>query len=78
VLLASLRREGPDEVVSPEGARATAFLDENGEVYVSVSCGAVLEHPGPCRRSATVSVLVCWQTREGANCIWPRGARGQM
>jgi xanthine dehydrogenase small subunit len=43
VLLASLRPEGPDEVVSPEGARATAYLDEAGEVHVSVSCGPVLD-----------------------------------
>lgn len=43
VLLASLRADGPDVVVSPDGARASAHLDADGEVHVSVACGPVLD-----------------------------------
>jgi aerobic-type carbon monoxide dehydrogenase small subunit (CoxS/CutS family) len=43
VLLASVQPEGPDSVVSPEGARATAHLDDDGDVHISVSCGPVLD-----------------------------------
>ena len=42
VLLSSLRPEGPDEVRSPDGAVATAAVDEGG-VHVTVSCGAPLD-----------------------------------
>jgi aerobic-type carbon monoxide dehydrogenase small subunit (CoxS/CutS family) len=43
VLLASVQPEGPDSVVSPEGARATAHVDDDGDVHISVSCGPVLD-----------------------------------
>jgi aerobic-type carbon monoxide dehydrogenase small subunit (CoxS/CutS family) len=43
VLMSALQADGPDEVVSPEGARATAHLDAEGEVHVSVWCGPVLD-----------------------------------
>jgi hypothetical protein len=43
VLLASVQPEGPDAVISPEWARATAHLDDHGDVHVSVSCGPVLD-----------------------------------
>ena len=43
VLVSSLRAEGPDEVVSPEGARATATIGEDGSVHVTVECGEVLD-----------------------------------
>ena len=42
VLLASLR-EGPDVVVSPEGARAVATVEPSGRVVVSVRCGRPLD-----------------------------------
>lgn len=43
VLLASLQA-GPDfSVRSPDGARATAQIDDDGTIHVTVSCGAVLD-----------------------------------
>jgi hypothetical protein len=43
VLLASLADEGPDVVRSPDGAEATATIEPDGTVRVSVSCGDVLD-----------------------------------
>lgn len=43
VLLASLQ-PGPDRAVrSPDGARATARIDDDGGIHVTVACGAVLD-----------------------------------
>jgi aerobic-type carbon monoxide dehydrogenase small subunit (CoxS/CutS family) len=42
VLLAALGA-GPDAVVAPNGASATASIDEAGTVHVSVRCGEVLD-----------------------------------
>ncbi len=41
VLLSSLR-DGPDVITSPDGATATAWLDDVGTVHVRVRCGQVL------------------------------------
>lgn len=42
-LLASLQ-PGPEfSVETPDGARATAVLDDDGSIHVTVSCGAVLD-----------------------------------
>jgi xanthine dehydrogenase small subunit len=43
VLLSSLRPDGPDGVVSPDGSRATAVVESDGSVHVTVRCGAVLD-----------------------------------
>ncbi len=45
VLLSSLRAPGPagDEIVSPEGARAAAHVDDDGSVHVTVRCGLPLD-----------------------------------
>jgi hypothetical protein len=43
-LLSSLRPSGPDAVTSPDGARATARIDDAGDVHVTVECGEVLDH----------------------------------
>lgn len=43
VLLASLRDTDTDAVTSPEGAQATAHLDGDGAVHVSVRCGRPLD-----------------------------------
>jgi hypothetical protein len=42
VLLSSLRPDGPDEIRSPDGAVATAVVDDTG-VHVTVACGAPLD-----------------------------------
>jgi aerobic-type carbon monoxide dehydrogenase small subunit (CoxS/CutS family) len=42
VMLASLRDDGPDEVVSPDGARAVADVDDS-TVHVAVRCGRPLD-----------------------------------
>jgi CO/xanthine dehydrogenase Mo-binding subunit len=42
VLLSSLRPEGPDQVRSPDGAVATAVVDDTG-VHVTIACGTPLD-----------------------------------
>lgn len=45
VLLASLDESGgPDAVHSPDGATATALIDPDGSVRVTVECGVPLDH----------------------------------
>jgi CO/xanthine dehydrogenase Mo-binding subunit len=43
VLLASLSEYGPDQVVSPSGGSASARLDSDGSVHITVSCGDPLD-----------------------------------
>jgi xanthine dehydrogenase small subunit len=43
ILMSSLRDAATDVVRSPEGAEASAWLDEHGDVHVEVSCGEVLD-----------------------------------
>ena len=40
---ASVNSDGPDTVRSPEGAWASAVLDDAGAVHVSVRCGHALD-----------------------------------
>lgn len=42
-MASSLRPGDIDSVVSPDGARATARVDDDGTVHVTVSCGEVLD-----------------------------------